>query len=354
MSEHDSFFDQLEQAMNTDLAKEGSAARPSPDLWQQIRADYDRQSMKRESTMSTATPTPTFDQVVPVSMPSSGRSLGQYLNTATSFALVLAVAIGGWFATMQLNSPNGSNDAFGLIGQSDGEATCDVEPMTVDEVMAIVENPYRYADPDVFQTSRYGTRDYTPWLDDFAEVQPNGSPTLVLGAGDVPTQAAFDQSSEVISQYIACLQQDPTVAMMLRFSDPFSIQHHVRNEFPFYRTEDVVREYVQGWLTQSDGYHTFTGLENNEGYTYGQVDDRHYATTQIHDFGLGFDQIIYVGTEVYDENGEFQGVFMPVLNLTYGRDGKYSDRGVIFTLIHSRYTGEWYVVTEGWVFTGGI
>lgn len=283
------------------------------------------------------------------SRPFNRGQIARYLNYAASLLIVFGVAFAGAFMAMQMNQPDDSSGQFALFSQTDDSATCDVEPMTVDEVMEIAENPYRYLEEDDYPQPWGVSNPPSPWEDDYQEVQPRLPNSLNTGLGAEPTQTAFDQASVVIDEYLMCLQTDGSVAMMLRFTDPFSIQHHIRKEFPFYRTEEQVRAYVSEWLASGEPFHEITYERNGETLTYRPAQDKSLAGTQIHDFGLGFDQVIYVGSEIYDERGHFVGNFHPILHITHDVDQEYLDHGVVFTLLHSRYTGEWYIVTEGWL-----
>ena len=352
MTDHESFFEELKRDVDTDHRRIDGAGSPPASMWKSIRAHVTPDEHKEETTMIVSNVKPgVFTPMTSPASESRGR-VRHTLSLAASFLIVMSVALGGWFASTQLNQPGGTDGHFALLGQVDDSATCDVEPMTVDGVMEIVENPYRYMDEDDYPKPWGSSNPPTPWEDDYQEVFPRLSSPIGTGYGDEPTQTAFDDASAVISRYIACLQEDGSVAMMLRFSDPFSIQHHIRMEFPFYRSEDQVREYVTEWLQSGDQYHSLEFERQGEMLTFRQSDQKSGAGTQIHDFGMGFDQIIYIGSEVYQESGEFIGYYHPNVRQISGENLNY---GMLFTLLHSRYTGEWYVVTDGrWLISGDV
>ena len=326
-----------------------AASGPAAETWNRILRSTAQTQSRGGDMSSVAMSSSPQAAIVYDSRPYNRGQIGRYFNYAASLLIVFGVAFAGAFMAMQINQPGGSNGQFALFSQTDESATCDVEPMTVDEVMEIVENPYHYMDESEFPNPIGSTTHETPWEDEYQEVQPRLPVSLNVGLDTEPTTTAFDQASEVIAEYVACLQTDGSVAMMLRFADPFSIQHHIRMEFPFYRTEDQVRPYVSEWIASGTIYHELSYERQGETLTYIPANDKEMAGTQIHDFGLGFDQVIYVGSEIYDENGEFIGNFHPTLYMTYDVDEEYLDHGVVFTLLHSRYTGEWYVVTEDWM-----
>lgn len=334
-----------DEARRTDPAATGPAA----DTWNRVLRSTAQTQSRGGDMSSTALSSQAHAAIVYDSRTFKRGQISRYLNYAASLLIVFGIALAGAFMAMQVNQPDGSNGQFALFNLTDDSATCDVEPMTVDEVMNIAENPYRYMNEDDYPNPWGTSNPLTPWDDEYQEVQPRLPVSLNTGLDTEPTQTAFDQASVVIDEYLRCLQTDGSVAMMLRFADPFSIQHHIRTEFPFYRTEEQVRAYVTEWLDSGELYHSITYERNGETLTYRPAQDKLMAGTQIHDFGLGFDQVIYVGSEIYDANGDFVGNFHPTLYMTYGVDQEYLDHGVVFTLIHSRYTGDWYIVTDGWM-----
>lgn len=350
MNEHESFFEELKCQVDADHRRLDGASAPPASMWKSIRAQAQPETNKEETTMihSNSIVSSPYSATGPVSKESGG--FRHTLSLAASFLIVMSVALGGWFATMQLSQPpDDSRFAMLPVTPDVASATCDVEPMTVDEVMEIAENPYRYLDESDYPQPWGTSNPPTPWEDEYQEVQPRLPISLNTGLDTQPTQTAFDESYTVISKYLGCMQTDGSVAMMLRFSDPFSIQYHIRTNFPFYRSEEQVRVYVTEWLELGEPYHAMTYERNGETLTYRPAQDKSMAGTQVHDFGLGFDQVIYVGSEIYDERGDFVGNFHPGLYMTYGVDQEYLDYGVVFTLLHSRYTGDWYIVTEGWM-----
>lgn len=350
MSDPETFLNDLQHHVDDVHTGLDRAGFPPAGLWNSVRLKATSESSKKEThimnSVATYAPGPIASTDM---MPPSREGFRHYVSLASTFALVLTVALGGWFASMHLNQSGGSNGPFALIGQTDGDGTCDVNPMTVDEVMEIAENPYRYLDENDYPTPWGSTNPPTPWQDDYQEVHPNLPTSVAIGYGNEPTQAAFDQASAVISHYLTCIQTDGSVAMMLRFTDPFSIQHHIRTEFPFYRSEEQVREYVTEWLQSGETYHSITIERLGELLTYRPAEHKAMASTQIHDFGLGFDQVIYIGSEIYDEDGNLRGNFHPTLYRTFNVDEEYLDFGVVFTLLHSRYSGDWYIVTDDWL-----
>ena len=278
---------------------------------------------------------------------SAGQLIRHYSNLAATIALVLAVAVGGWLAMSQM--PGGSDDSrFAAIqGSPEVAQTCDVEPMTVNEVMAIVENPYKYAAP-----SDYGPPNMSPapWFDDVAEVQPITTDILGANYGEVPTDAAMERALPVLDSYMACMET-ATVAHALRFVDPFSIQRHVTEEFPFYRDESGVRDFVTRWI--SGGPYSSNWVDEESGETLAfwpntRIDE---ARTRQAWMGLGFNQILFIGSNVLDENGTFLARYDATMNVV---EGEKQDRFMRYTLVYSMYTEQWYVVIGMWPYNPRI
>ncbi|MCO5227363.1 MAG: hypothetical protein M9934_03615 [Thermomicrobiales bacterium] len=269
--------------------------------------------------------------------------LSRITTIAATLAVVSLLAFGGWFAAMNL-PPNDNSYQQGLLaGTLSASATCDVEPMTVDEVMAIVENPYSYIVSDMYPQK---STDYSRSLEEFQDVYPVIGTSLNPAYGEMPTTSAMDGALAVIDSLMACMQDHGTVAYMLRFADPFSIQDQVRQQFPFYREEGEVRAYVEEWLLTEVPYNDATIVFDGAELAFTPIRDRADATRYLIELGLGFDQIVFIGSEVVGEDGETYMVY-PVWN--YALTGIEVRPGVIFMLIHSRYSGEWYVVTGNWM-----
>lgn len=327
------------------LGSEPATTGPAAGTWNTVLRQTAQPTSKGRSTMSSATlsSSGTGFTLAP-DVPFRERA-SRFAHLAATIALVFAIAAGGWLVMSQM--PGGNGRFAALQGTPEDSAqTCNVEPMKVDEVIAIAENPYSYLSEEQVPASRGADMTHSLWQQDYVDVRLTLARGSLAGQGNEPTQAAFDQSSDVLNQYVACMQHDGTVAMQLRFSDPISIQYHIQQQFPFYRSEEQVRDYVNDWLQQADNYQRLSFDWRGDTLTFRLTDQKNMAVTHIHDFGLGFDQVIYIGSEVYDDNGEFLGYYHPDLRQTWGSNGELLDFGVVFTLVHSRYTGEWYLVTE--------
>lgn len=269
------------------------------------------------------------------------------LSLAASFLVVVTVALGGWFATMQLNSPNGSNGAFGLLGQSDSEATCDVEPLTVDEVMEIVENPYRFMSnrvlPQVAETNPYSSAAENELM--IARVDPTWEAFNSVNRVQ-PNQEVFDEAQAAANMYIVCAD-GATTGQYLALMHPFWVQEMILGSFPVYADEAAVRAYVESIIDQpmstSEGYYRLGGY----GQTYGDV--AIIANPDIEKseqvlYSTPYDEpVVAMGVVVTDEDGN---VIIETGSTGYPHQiqtGALNSRPIV-VVQKSEVTGRWYVL----------
>lgn len=341
MTDNDLFLKELRQRADRAHKSTDRADDAPPELWQRVRVQTKTEE-EESSTMSSITlpagPAP-FSQPV---APAKSRGVGHYANLAATIAIVIGVALAGWFATMQLNQPQGDFRFAMLPGTPEvTSTTCDVEPMTLDEVMEIVENPYKYAEAETYGSPNSS---YAPWYHDYEVVQPMVSESLHPNYGTVPTETAMEQALPVLDQYLACMETG-TIAQALRFVDPFSIQAHVTDEFPFYRSEVEVRAYVSEWIESGPWPDDWHNEDTGVTLTFSPNRNTDEARTEIVWLGLGFNQLLYIGSNVMDEQGNqlarHDAVFQDV-------DGEQQEVGVIYRMVYSDYTEQWYVVVGDW------
>lgn len=318
---------------------EPAATGPAAGTWNRVLRQTAQPQSKGTSTMSTAA----LGTGYTVARPDSIRErVSRFTHLAATIALVLAVAVGGWFAMSQMPGRDG-NGRFAAIQSTPGDSaqTCDVEPMTVDEVMAIVENPYKYADPEAYGSPNSSP---APWYDDYAQVQPITSGTPSRFAGDIPTSAAMDNALPVLQMYLACVETK-TIAHSLRFVDPFSIQERVVTEFPFYRDQESVRNWVSEWISQGPQSLDWVDEGSGETLAFTPNINREESRTSTGWIGLGFNQLLSLGCHVLDEDGNVLARYDGTMQLV---DGEKQSRFVVYTLVYSMYTDQWYVVTGWW------
>lgn len=340
MNEHDTFFDVLQMDVDADHRRIDGADAPPADMWNSIRAQAKPKSKEERTMIASQSISSTPIPAATSTAQERGR-IRHTLSLAASFLIVMSVALAGWFATMQLNQPGGSDGQFGLFGQSDQSTTCDVEPMTVDEVMEIVENPYKYASPE-----EYGmpNSNFTPWDEDFVDVAPMMPESFAYRASEPPTTAAFEQALPVLDKWLACMENG-TVGQALRFVDPFSVRDYVTDAFPFYRDEAEVRIFVEELIVSGPYPNQWKNEDTGEILYFNPNLIREEAGTQHMQIGLGFTQFIFIGSEVKDEDGNLLARHDSSLQVS---EGKQQERWAQHVLVYSRYTEQWYVVTGSW------
>lgn len=176
-----------------------------------------------------------------------------FVNIAASVLVVAAIAFSGWFATMHLQ-PSGDNNnglAFAPSTPTAGATTCDVTPLTVDEVMQIVKNPYAFmadnVDPDITLDPTF-----TEYVAGNDLMNGNPLPTeWYVHSTDhqTPSDEAFASASEAVNQYLTCLST-ATFGQYWAMIDPVAVQRAVLDRFPVFADEATVRAYVEATIDQ--------------------------------------------------------------------------------------------------------
>lgn len=273
---------------------------------------------------------------------------GHYLNLAATIALVLAVAVAGWFATSQLNQPGGSDSRFALLGQTDETASCDVEPLTSDDVMEIVRNPYRYmfnrADPNSVALVSYefmaqqelAVGFYFPSPGEFKSVNRT-----------TPDEGEFEEAQAAVNTYIACMR-DATNGQYWALLHPIAVQEQILAGFPVFADEETVSAHVEEVIDEPviDIYNRMSGFY----FAYGDVNIAANPDPEKADLILyasaDYESTIAMGVVVTDEDGE---VILETGSTGYPhqiRPGAITLRPVI-VVQQSSATGEWYVMPYG-------
>lgn len=163
-------------------------------------------------------------------------------NAVLAAVLTLAIATGFWRATDGFGPGNGGDSPTQLAGLTAQDATpnssdrvdlptaedCTVEPLTVDRVMELVEDPYDLATQ-------------------LTEVDPNATPPpRVFEPSDYPDYPSQEMMDEIIivhRQVIACsLAKSPFQVWAL--VDPILIQQDVLGALPVLADKKDVRAYL--------------------------------------------------------------------------------------------------------------
>ena len=279
----------------------------------------------------------------------SRQRISRYLNYAASLLIVFGVAFAGAFMAMQVHQPGDADGRFALFGQQDDAATCDVEPMTVDEVMAIVENPYaifRFQEganpPEVAKVRGLSDRDLVE------ESQLLFDQELIEGQHSVPDVESFTAASARMNEFLGCLQVG-NIGQILRFFDPREVQRVILAEYPVYRVEAQIRAGVTGFLDDpAQEFATPYATALVEGGLVYQANPIRESAAAIAYSSSEADRyhasrILLIGTKVTDSEGEllFQndadGRVRPIGPL------KTTDR-IRIVMAESSLTGDWIVL----------
>src|SRR5690606_33830931 len=127
-------------------------------------------------------------------------------------------------------------------------STCDIEPLSVDRVMEIVEHP------GYFMTEgAAGERSSSPGIaspPDAALWELDGARDLYLEERtSVPSQDQFDSATDVANHYMNCMTFG-TQGQVWNFYSPVHIQASILAEFPVYANETDVRARVEERLVE--------------------------------------------------------------------------------------------------------
>ncbi|MCA9834343.1 MAG: hypothetical protein KC435_10370 [Thermomicrobiales bacterium] len=338
------------QAMSA-LRSDPAATGPAAGTWNRVLRANAQPTAKGQGTMSA---TATLQSPLPgaISAPARKQAGGfsHFVNIAASVLVVAAIAFSGWFATMHLQ-PSGDN-SNGLLGMAQGtpgldSATCDVEPLSVDEVMAIVENPYSAFDHDLI-TSR-------DWLKVWEEktgydLLETNSPAIdqqLLDGFTYPaTQPSFDGAVDRANGFLVCAQKG-TIGQVFVYMDPKEIQRIVLANHPVYRSEEQVRATVIELMEMPGSTFVFPGGDTLHASSLSlavnpEIDSAlvaqgagvsRYDATRVMMFGIIATDTD--GTVVYQSDAT--GVASPVAGL---------ERTERFRLIikQSSIDGQWYVL----------
>lgn len=329
------------------------AAAPPPNTWQRVLAAINAELLlPSEGTPSMTTP---FAQPVNTlwgSPPTAGASprglaghIRRYANLSAIIALVVVVAVGSWLAMMQVQ-PDGPDPRLAVLQATpEGAAqACDVEPLTVDEAMAIVRNPVPFmrfgvnATPEVIPetaSESAGLYELTPDLE-------------LIEGNQVPTEDQFDAVSTIAIRYVNCMAFG-TQGQVWRFYSPAYVQKTVLAEFPVFAEESQVRERVEERLNEPayEGEAVWKILPFIDDIEMVSVNpDYQLAILQASESSY-FDQVMNIGVVVKDvddetliqTNGTGRNL-IPNDPLITGR----SDIQLHVVLAKSRNSDAWFVI----------
>lgn len=345
MTDNDPFLKELQQRACRAHESADRADDAPDDLWQRVRAQV-KTEVEERPDMNTITMPVNSAPTPPPAAAAPSIGFGHYVNLAATIALVLAVAVAGWFATMQLNQPGGSNNQFAFAPGTPEAAsgTCDVEPMTVDEAMVILLNPYQAMDVDEDLAQHSAT---LVWLKD--QAGQTGQPPLEKLLTDAPNgeleQDELDKALTLGDTYLECVQHG-TRAQVFRLLDPVGVHEYVRGILPLFTSEEEARVIIEDELNKSGNtvwtedfmleYLEDKSVRVNRNPERLYIDSSHAVDSFL------LDAIVIAPVVIYDEDEEvvFETEFggFPVKN-----NGRAADYARNVSIAKSPFNGEWYV-----------
>ncbi len=346
--------------------RDPAATGPADDLWNRILHEQRRGTpTRRTRDMSTTIGAPVGRMIPPQSnrtkraqaAPPTSRA-GAWFNAIAAALLVLTLGGAAYLASDgRLGFGGGGGEGGRFAAQvvspeaspSDDRAMCDVEPLTTEEIVAIVENPNSYIPNGHFGTpppgeEESGARDISEGLME--------SPRGILPRPEesrlrVPSEEEFASAREVADAYYACSVHG-THAQVWALLNPHEVQQRILMQFPVYRDPEVITEYVESikdelvapdpemtvYADQSpDGHRTYS----NPNLTDARVEDRR-AYPMLADA----DMVMYIGQEYRDEDESVVAISAwDALPLQGGREDMNGGQSLI--LVHSLSTDRWFV-----------
>lgn len=320
-----------------------AATGPAAGTWNRVLRSTAQAKSRGGDMSSVVLGTEPQSAIVYDSRPYNRRELGRYLNLAATFAIVFAVTIGGWFAMSQL--PPGSDGRFAAIQETPEVAesqACDVEPLTVDEVVAIVENPYSVAPLDTWGTPSPSQEEGTSLAGEGHREMGSmvGMPeTLSV----VPSEEEFSDIQSVADHYLACIQNG-TVGQRWALIHPETLQSEILSRFPVYRDQAEVRAVIEEAIDRPmRGPSDPQAVDVPPDYqtTFATPDRARVRVGDSRGESLLADQVAWVGLDMKDETGEVVGKTDWDATILEG-DVQSNNGGYSLILVYSEITDTWY------------
>ncbi|MCA9834347.1 MAG: hypothetical protein KC435_10390 [Thermomicrobiales bacterium] len=272
------------------------------------------------------------------------REWGHYRNIAAILALVVALVLGGWFARNQLPPESEPTSRFAVLGlQTEGTA-CDVEPLTVDQAIVIMKNPFTVIDLVLYDMT--GMHAKMSGQEYAVPAHSQMTQLMTHNPRNDIDQDEWAETLELGNRYLDCIQNG-TVGQVLALMDPFVVQGYLRDQLPLFMNEEATRSFLADLLQGSAIEYGWTDSDQ-----LAFVSDK---VLQINpDFGL-----IYADSTVLSRNGFYTEVIgAPVLfshsdgtvasaptfaGMPFGINVEVTRfaRNVFF--VKSAFDGQWYV-----------
>lgn len=283
--------------------------------------------------------------------------------TYVTAAIILIVALLGGIFVANHDWPNGTNDdelpyvaqpVLSEASPSAFSATCDVEPLTTEQIMAYVENPYSYMPHGFYKTVDPENAGDVP---DMTEALHEHDLDLTLPevpAGSdlrVPSEDEFEEALTVAKNYYACMANG-TVGQAWALMNPAIVQHAVLITFPVYRDREEIVDYIESIRLQNvnhlAGENVYADNSPDGQRIYPNPDPRQarIARDDTARYLNDGDMIIFIGEESRDDEEN-------IITVT-GWSGEAAEgvsadieSGPGSMLVHSQSTNQWF-------FHGGV
>ncbi|MCA9833319.1 MAG: hypothetical protein KC435_05195 [Thermomicrobiales bacterium] len=238
MTDHDEYLDELLYHADRIHTHTPGAATPPSQTWQRVLAtilpEANHQGEPEMTTFATLSS--------PVVARPKPTGFIRFANTAASVVVLVALAFGGWLAAMHLR-PAGEDDpryaALGLLQTDAGNGVCDVESLTVDEAVQIVQNPlvYLYGSEEAVQAAGL---DGEVDLQNFVGAQPNDWDTLMSLASYTSIPLSDDEffaARAFSTEYQECILTG-TRGQIWAMMDPILVQYQIITRIPLLQSPD--------------------------------------------------------------------------------------------------------------------
>lgn len=344
MTDHDHELDDFRHRVDRiHAATPGSEGAP-PDLWHRVRAQIETTGEETTAMSSISTPVDLTRGSYP-NTPAGQHRFVRYANLAATIALVFAVAVGGWLAALRLNDPS-PEPRFAALGvQSDetGDGVCDVDSLTVEDAILIVQNPVTYLYGGEANAREDG---WDTILDEGDSFNFVGAPirdwSLITGltphAAMPVSEEEFSATSAVVEEYWDCVQSG-TKGQVWALFDPVVVQYEIATRIPLLLPLDETRIVIEQML----GEPSFSS-------PVAEVNDRTWRVNPNADMAVRVDSgltfhanrsiILPIQFLDRDENivGSFDIYGVPDPNLRAS-----TDHATNIVLTYSRVTDTWYL-----------
>lgn len=337
------FHCKVDEAQQTDPR----SALPDPALWDRIIAASD--SQRKDTTMSSApiSINPSPENVSPSisahpAPPRRHSRIGRFANTLAAVSLVLLIGAGYWFSGYGPGGPGGGDSpryaaqvGSPVASPEAGPVGCNVEPLTIDDVMAIVKNPLNPLDAlgvTIAASPAPLLEAYSPGI--------SGLPETGLETSR-PTDQEFVALSEATSTYYDCLIFG-TNYQMWAIVAPDVVQSWILANFPVFRAELTIRAWVEEVGPQSPTVY-FPGSGSLAEYTNGNYrigPNTDPMDPMIVDVGRPQDpRTVWIGTQVVHE-GDGEIISQTTVRPNGARVGA---SGEVLILMQWPGANAWYV-----------